>query len=233
MYADQITIYMISYNLRPLSKWLSILCCVLISVVLSYGCKQPANKPVKRGGTIVNTDTATNNAVPVVKTTTDTAVIDDCPRGAAEPIVKKNVFPDTHFALQADHKTGIETLTLPTGDKLIIKQYGCEYYNLNFRFETSRYEADTTNIAYWSNAALLLLRQASKGLHSPLEISMALEKLSARLENDKTVPGHELAIGEEIDFGGPDPRQYLSLDRITQLPNKQYAVEIQLSYGPI
>jgi hypothetical protein len=222
---------MISYSFRPISKLFITLCGVLVIVL--YGCKQPAKPQVKKADTIVNTDTTSINAVPVVKTTTDTAVTDDCPRGAAEPVVKKDVFPDTHFALQADHKTGIETLTLPTGDKLIIKQYGCEYYNLNFKFETSRYGADTTNIPYWSNAALLLLRQASKGLHSPLEISAALKKLSARLENDRSAPGHELAIGEEIDFGGPDPRQYLTLDRITQLPNRQYAVEIQLSYGPI
>lgn len=222
---------MISYSFRPLSKLFITVCGVLVIVLC--GCKQPAKPPVKNAGTTINTDTATKNALPVGKTITDTAVTDDCPRGAAEPVVKKDVFPDTHFALQADNKTGIETLTLPTGDKLIIKQYGCEYYNLNFRFETSRYKADTTNIPYWSNAALLLLRQASKGLHSPLEINAALEKLSARLENDKSAPGHELAIGEEIDFGGPDPRQYLTLDRITQLPNKQYAVEIQLSYGPM
>ncbi|WDF57382.1 FEKKY domain-containing protein [Mucilaginibacter sp. KACC 22063] len=158
---------------------------------------------------------------------------DDCPRGAAVPVIKKAVFPNVHFALQSDHNTGIETLTLANGDKLTLKQFGCEYYNLSFFFETAQFAADTTDIAYWGNASLSLLRQVRKGLDTPLDIDTALNRLAAHIEKDKLKSGKGLEMGEEIDFGGPDPRQYLTIDQVSQLANKRYMIKITFSYGPI
>lgn len=212
-------------------KFYGISLCLLATIFL-YACKQ-ANKTVATNqDTIAKT---VNNPIvlPSKNASPDTSGLDDCPRGASEPVIKKNVFPDTHFALQADHKTGIETLVLKNGDKLTIKQSGCEYYILNFRFETSRFAADTADVAYWGDKALLLMRQVIHGLNSPLEINEALNKLSARLEKDKSGSGNKLALKEEIDFGGSDPRQYFTIDRITKLENHRYALMLSLSYGPI
>lgn len=69
---------------------------------------------------------------------------EDCPRSAAEPVVKKAVFPRTTFRLQPDTHTGIETVTCPNGDQVIIRHEGCEYYALRFQFTTSRFAPPTT-----------------------------------------------------------------------------------------
>ncbi len=45
----------------------------------------------------------------------------DCVRGAAEPIIKKSVFPNTDFKLQLDKISGIETVVFDNNDKLIIR----------------------------------------------------------------------------------------------------------------
>ena len=77
------------------------------------------------------------------------------------------------------------------------------------------------------------MRQVAKGIDVPLQVDTALNKLALRLEKDKLGNGIKLAVGEEIDFGGPDPRQYLIIDRVTRLANQRYAIEVSLSYGPI
>lgn len=216
---------------RHITRLPQIIMCVLIAVSL-HACKQPDKTPANKKDTVTKTQTKTVTT-PTPKAITDTTGMDECPRGVAEPVVKKDVFPDAHFALQPDKRTGIETLTLKGGDKLILTQSGCEYYRLNFRFETSRFAADTGNVAYWGNAALSLMRQVVSGLDVPLEIDTALSKLSARLDRDKSHYEEKLALGEEIDFGGPDPRQYLIIERVTRLADQRYAVEVSLSYGPI
>lgn len=204
----------------------------LMAILVLNACKQPSKAPAAKQDTLKKVATAP--ATPTVqKTVTDTVNEDECPRGASEPVVKKTVFPNAQFTLQPDHITGIETLTLNNGDKLTIKQSGCEYYVLAFRFETSRYAADTTDVTYWSSTALTLMREVVKGVDVPLEMNVALNKLSARLEKDKLNSESKLTLAEEIDFGGPDPRQYLTIDQITQLSNQHYVVQISLTYGPI
>jgi hypothetical protein len=220
---------MILNNNNFLFKFQVLLC--LFTVILLNACNQSPKAPVTKH-TVTK---KANNVTSYVdqKATPDTAGMDECPRGVAEPVVQKAVFPDAHFTLQSDNRSGIETLTLKSGDRLILKQSGCEYYILDLRFETSRFAADTADVAYWGNAALELMRQTAVGLDVPLEIDLALKKLSARLEKDKSVSEGKLTVGEEIDFAGPDPRQYLTIDRITQLADQRYAIEISLSYGPI
>ena len=91
-----------------------------------------------------------------------------CARGVAEPIIKKTIYPKTTFVLQPDSITGIETVILDNGDKLIIKNWGCEYYVLTFRFETSRFLKDTTDLNFWFKSAGDLMRDILVGLQSPL-----------------------------------------------------------------
>ncbi len=165
--------------------------------------------------------------------TVDTSTDDDCPKGAATPVVKQALYPSAKFVLQPDRRTGVETLELPDGDRLLIKQSGCEYYVLTFTFETSRFSADTANIIYWGNAALSLMHSVEKGLQTPLDINGALSELANRLKGDETTAAEPLKLEEELDFGGPDPRQYLTLNRISRLARQRYQVELSLSYGPI
>lgn len=205
--------------------------CALLTVVIGACNQHGQNTAVKQ-----RPKSKINNIPPPVAAATKQAAADtdtlECPRGAALPVIKKTVFPDARFALQADRTTGIETLTLASGDKVSVKQSGCEYYVLGVRFETSHFAADTTNLAYWGHASLELMHSLSKGLDCPLEISNALKKLSKKLDSGSTGQSG-LQLGDEIDFGGPDPRQYLTLDRITQIDSQHYAIELSFSYGPI
>jgi len=220
---------MITFKYQPLFKTNRVWLCLLTAVLMN-ACKQPAKAPASKKDTIAKTEKSIIAVPAAEQSVTDT---DECPRGVAEPVVKKDVFPKANFALQPDHRTGIETLTLNDGEKVTIKQLGCEYYILSFKFETSRFAADTNDVAYWANAALSLMHKVNKGIDTPLEISEALTKLSGRIEKDKSGSGDKLKLGEEIDFGGPDPRQYLTIERITKLADQRYAIELSLSYGPI
>lgn len=202
-----------------------------ISAMLMLACNSPAQKTEAKHDTVIKKSTT------VTKTTDTVAVTDtsdsECPRDKSSPVIKKSVFPDAQFALQADGRTGIETLTLTDGDKVTITQMGCEYFILKFKFETTHFAADTTDVRYWSNAALTFMRKVNKGLDVPLDVAEALNKLSARIEQDKKASQNKLELGEEIDFGGPDPRQYLIIERVSKLDNQRFAVEVSLSYGPM
>ncbi|WP_211166233.1 hypothetical protein [Mucilaginibacter robiniae] len=167
-------------------------------------------------------------------TTASDTTTDDCPRAAAEPFIKRNVFPDAQFTLLADHKTGLETFNLADGDQVSIKESGCEYYTLSFRLETSRFAADTTDIPYWSNAAFSLLHKLDKGLvETPFDMEKMFKNVSARIKEDQVNPQNKLKLGEQIDFGGEDFSQFLIIDRVTRLADQRYALEFSMSYGPM
>lgn len=154
--------------------------------------------------------------------------ISDCVRGKADPIVKKSVFPNSVFKLNADSLTAIEKIDLKSGDKVIIENTGCEYYVLSFRIETSKYQADTTDIPFWYNKAYLLVTEISKGIDSPIQIEKGLEYLKSYIDKNQ-----KLELGEEIEFGGNDIRDFLSVNRIQKLTDKKFAIEISFATGPL
>ncbi|WP_036679362.1 hypothetical protein [Daejeonella oryzae] len=159
---------------------------------------------------------------------TENPSISDCVRGKAEPIVKKSVFPNCVFKLNADGLTAIEKIELGNGDKVTIENTGCEYYVLNFRIETSKYQADTTDIPFWYNKAYLLMTELSKGIDSPIQINKGLEYLKIYMDKNQ-----KIELGEEIDFGGNDIRDFLSLNRIEKLTENKFAIEISFATGPL
>jgi hypothetical protein len=155
-------------------------------------------------------------------------VLTNCARGAAEPIIKKTVYPQTTFVLQPDSLTGIETVAFDNGDNLTIKNWGCEYYVLTFRFETSRLQQDTSNLDFWFKSAGTLMKEILGGLEAPIDIQKGIDKLVTHVDNEQT-----LKLGERIDFGGDDIRSFVSVDRIEKLKDKKYVVEISYATGPL
>jgi hypothetical protein len=156
-----------------------------------------------------------------------------CVRGKAEPIIKKGVYHNTIFVLQRDSLTGIETVSFNNGDKLIIKNWGCEYYALTFRFETSRFQQETTNLYYWYKCADVLMNEMLNGLDAPIDIKNGLNKLMKRVDKDQPNKYKNLKLGEQIDFGGNDIRSFVSVDKIEKITDKIYAVEITFAIGPL
>lgn len=153
----------------------------------------------------------------------------ECVRSPAAPIVKKAVFPNTHFKLQADSISGIETVLFKNGDKLKIRNWGCEDYILTFRFETSHYKAAVNSLKYWYVAAINLMKSTQKGLDAPMDFDKALKALNAHISKNV----FELQLKTEIDFGGNDIREIVTLDEIERLSTNRFAVTITFAVGPL
>ncbi len=163
-----------------------------------------------------------------VSMTEKQTVLTNCARGEAEPIIKKTVYPQTTFVLQSDSLTGIETVTFDNGDNLTIKNWCCEYYVLTFRFETSRFQQDTTNLDFWFKCAASLTREVLDGLEAPIDIPKGIDKIVALVDSKSS-----LKLREEIDFIAGDIRSFVSVDRVEKITDKKYAVEISFATGPL
>lgn len=157
----------------------------------------------------------------------------DCVRGAAEPIIKKSVYPNTNFKLQPDKITGIETVVFDNNDRLTIKNWGCESYCLTFRFETTRFQEDTTNLQFWYKKAVLLMSEIVSGLDSPINIDKGTKELINFIDKDQPNNYANLKLHEEIDFGGEDIRDYVAVDRVQKIGDNKYAIEISFVTGPL
>jgi hypothetical protein len=164
---------------------------------------------------------------------TDTAVAYEdfdyanCARGPAESVLKKDVYPDAVFKRNPDNHTGTETLDLAGGERLIIRNWGCEYFILTFRFETERFQADTTDINFWLDKAVILMNEIERGLNTPLDIHGGTV---ATANHAKAVKPYRL--GEEIVYDDGDVRDYVTFDRIQKMSDRRFAVEISYAKGP-
>lgn len=152
----------------------------------------------------------------------------DCVRGPAEQVIKKNISPTSVFELNEDGHTGKETIQFDNGDKVVIRNWGCEYYLLTFRFETERYSSDTTDLSFWMNKAILLMQSIEEGIESPLDIPGGTAKMKQVLDDKKPY-----ANGEEIVYADGEIRQYVTFDRVEKMDNKKYAVEVTYGMGPL
>ncbi len=157
----------------------------------------------------------------------------DCKREVATPVVKKSVYPKTTFQLQADKLTAIETVELDNGDKLIIKNWGCKYYALTFRFETTRFQKETTNVGFWYKRAVTFVNEVSKGIDAPIEIGQATEILVGKIEEDVPNAYQNLKFGEEIEVANGNVPEFVSVDKVEQLSDQKFAVEVTIARGPL
>lgn len=151
----------------------------------------------------------------------------ECARGQAEPIVRKKYFPSTHFILQPDSITAIETVIFKDGDKLIITNWGCDSYVLTFRFETSRFKADNSNVNYWYAATNKLMQEALPGIDAPLDIKAGVQALNSyAVKNTK-----HLKLRTELSFGGDETSRVVTLDTVAKMPKNRHAVVLSFTAG--
>jgi hypothetical protein len=159
----------------------------------------------------------------------------ECARPIPRSIVKKVVFPKNRFVLQKVDKsgqtifTGIETVQFNNGDRLTIKNDGCEFITLRFRFETSRMDARRiSDSTYLYRRSAWLMRQTLRGLNSPFNLAKgiaALEKYAAQ----KSV----LELDRNIKYGGAEFQSVVNLVKAEKLPNGKTSMEMLFYYGPI
>ncbi|NML63714.1 hypothetical protein HHL22_00680 [Hymenobacter sp. RP-2-7] len=153
----------------------------------------------------------------------------DCIRGQAEPVLRKEYFPTTTFVLQSDSLTAVETASIDNGDKLVVTNWGCEYYVLTFRFETSRFKADTSNLKYWYVAGGKLMNEIQRGINAPIDIKKGVQAFTKHLAENSS----HLKLQTEIDFGGEEIRDYVTLDSITKTQHGRFAVVVSFVTGPL
>jgi hypothetical protein len=158
----------------------------------------------------------------------------NCVRATPTPIVKKSVLPNSKFVLKKIDNygqaipNGIETVIFNNGDRLTIKNDGCEFITLRFRFETSQISGKMKDKKYLYNRSAWLMGQILPGIKTSLDLNggiKALRKYAAKQVSPE--------IGKEIDYGDPEIRSVVKLSQIEQLPNKKVVVEILFYYGPL
>lgn len=165
----------------------------------------------------------------IEETETEEARNADCTRATPRPIVKKSVFPNTSFVLSKDKRTGTETVFFSNGDRLIITNAGCEYYYLNFRFETERFSAEPSDYNYWYQQAAKFIEEVGKGIDEPLIQS---EKAVTVLKN-YPLKSKNPQFGEEIDYGGNDLRTFVTINKVEKIDDKKFALEVAFAVGPL
>jgi len=151
----------------------------------------------------------------------------DCPRGAPERIVKPSVEPQPTFELDKAKNVASEILQFQNGDKLVVKNGGCEYFVVTFRFETTRFKADTTDMMYWLDKSTILVGEIAEAIDAPIDFNDGVAMI-------KKMNGPEVKYepGQEIVYAEGEIRQFASLDRVEQLDPSRYAVEVTFALGP-
>ena len=205
----------------------------ILTMILIVGCgtKSTSSQNEITSVTTNTKDTTESNEI-ASDSLTDSDRFDysDCVRGQAESVTKKTIYPNAIFKLNADNHTGVETVDLKNGEKLIIKNWGCEYFVLTFRIETERFQADTINTIYWLDKAVILMKEIETGIDAPLNIAGGIEAipLHTALMDSRTYE-----LGEEIVFKDDIIRDFVTLDRVQRLNDKRFAVEISFASGPL
>jgi hypothetical protein len=208
---------------------------LLCFAILLFACNSATdNKPTSEEKNMRVDSLIVQHPAPVVPLSTlaaDTGK--NCVRGAAVPVIKKNIFPKNTFQLQADKVTGMETVELDKGDKLIIKQWGCDYYALTLRFETTRFQNEIGNVGFWYKRAVTFVNEVAKGIDAPVDLAKATEAIAEHIEEDVPNEYRNLKYGEEIEISNGAIREFVSIDKIEQVNDKKFAIEVTIARGPL
>jgi hypothetical protein len=206
---------------------------LFISIVLfSISCKNAEKKKNHNTSEVLIKQTNNKQSLPEQGSQQkDTGIKkSDCVRSTPEPVVKKAIFPHTNFQLQKDSLVGIETVNFDNGDKLIIHNWGCEYYVLTFRFETSYFQADTTDMQYWYKQGIQFMNMVEKAIDTPVDLPGGINAIKAYIKKTS-----QPKLGEELNYGEPgnDIGYMVTVDRVQKITDKMYAIEMSFSVGPL
>lgn len=196
--------------------------CLSLTLILACQSKNeaPAEETINYDSVEALVDTAASGSGDAVEFV-------ECARGIPERIVKPSVQPQPAFELNKEKTVGTETLQFENGDRVIVKNSGCEYFIVTFRFETNRFQADTTDLMYWLDKSSRLVSEITEAIDAPLDFNdgvAAIQKMNG--------PEVKYELGQEIVYEDGDIRQYASLDRIQKMAADRFAVEITFGVGP-
>jgi hypothetical protein len=126
----------------------------------------------------------------------------DCFKSIPQQVINASVLPGADYK-QVD-LMGYETLELPTGDHLLIINWGCESYHLTFRFETSRFGTDTSKVKQWYSILTQLLYVVEPAIDSPVKIQQGIDEIQHYLKQDSTPVAYNvpLTLSQDSIFSG-------------------------------
>ncbi|MBN1416436.1 MAG: hypothetical protein JW973_15135 [Bacteroidales bacterium] len=175
-------------NMKPGFCVLALFCCVTISF---NACKRSYQENTKEHYTIIEpsheagkkkvTDEKLRSGI----TTKNEVKKNNCFTSIPQRVIDASVLPGAEFK-QVD-LMGYEKIELPTGDRLLIINWGCQSYNLTFRFETSRFGTDTSKVRRWYSILTQLLYVIEPAIDSPVKIQHGIDGIHQYLKQD-TVP---------------------------------------------
>ncbi|MBS1509055.1 MAG: hypothetical protein JSS79_20625 [Bacteroidetes bacterium] len=200
----------------------------LLTLVSLISCSQSTNNKqadnVKADSTQTGDNQAPEKEYNKLDTITYKSYEDTC---TAKSVIKKSVYPNATF----DKSEWKETVELKNGDDLTItsSHEDCEYYIFTFRFETSRFKADTTDINYWVVKGIQLMKEIENGLDEPIDI---LGGTSATENFLKEKGENQLQLKEWIQYGNTTIKNILTIERVQKLPGDRFAIELMYS-GPV
>lgn len=206
-------------------------------VVAFSGCGFPHSVEVSDGNSVIVQPTITptpqTEALAAPPGATNNEDSFECVRAVPEPIIRKEVYPETTFRLEKNREfpfqnLGYETVEFANGDKLLIEHLGCENFTLIFRFETGRFSGKSADARFWYHAAAELLAQTDKGTREQYKLKSELKALNSYIKKTK-----RLKFDEEIDYCGTDIKCVISLDEVKELKDNRVEIVVSTGIGPL
>ena len=81
-----------------------------------------------------------------------------------------------------------------------------------YRFETTRWQADTTDLSFWYKKLINLLGEIEKADQSPIDMKAGFNTIADYIDQNK-----EIKLEHDIDSADSEIRQFVTLDRNEQL----------------
>ncbi len=150
----------------------------------------------------------------------------NCIKEIPQRVVDTNVITDAEYK-QIDF-IGYEKIVLPTGDRLLIINWGCTTFNLTFRFETSRFGTDTSKIKFWYGTLAQLLGLIEPVIKSPvINIRQGINEIHSYLEQD-SLP---IAYNIPLNFNNDSIDTEIVFERAKVLADTAVRLDITFSVG--
>jgi len=124
--------------------------------------------------------------------TEDKKKIIDCLVSVPQRVIDTSILTEVEYN-QTD-MMGYEKLELPTGDRLLIINWGCESYHLTFRFETSRFGTDTSKVKLWYSILTQLLYVIEPAVNAPVKIQQGIDEIRHYLEQDSMPVAYNVSL---------------------------------------
>lgn len=203
---------------------------ILILTAMSCNTTEDTTKAETKEEPLVDTTVSTPSLMPEKTVIAETGT--NCKHTVAQSVVKKGTYPKATFQLQADKNSGVDKIEFDNGDRLTIKNWGCDYAALTFYFETTRFQDEPTNAGFWYKRTVTLLNEVNKSLETIVDVVDGTDRLVTQIENNISDGYQNLRLDEELPFGEDEIRNFVIIHKVEKLSDKKYGIEVTFAKGP-